>query len=158
PDRGKRTAPNQRRKLTGAAILVFRASAFLQAAPAAWPSVPAARIGRIDRGECRTDARWLELVRPGLAIASLGRGKGVGHPGSETPALLARSDIAPLRTDVDGTRGPERRPAMVGRRQEDRREGTARAGREDEAQAPPRYEAGRSPDRHQHGDQGRARG
>ena len=48
PDRGKRTAPNQRLKLTGAAILVFRASAFLQAAPTAWPSVPEA-ARRIDR-------------------------------------------------------------------------------------------------------------
>jgi hypothetical protein len=35
PDRAKRTAPNQRLKLTGAAMLVFRASTFLQAAPAA---------------------------------------------------------------------------------------------------------------------------
>jgi hypothetical protein len=34
PDWGKRTAPNQRLKPTGAAIRVFRASAFLQAAPA----------------------------------------------------------------------------------------------------------------------------
>ena len=33
---GVRTAPNQRLRLTGAAILVFRASTFLQAAPAAY--------------------------------------------------------------------------------------------------------------------------
>ena len=33
-----RQSPNQRLKLTGAAVLAFRASTSLQAAPAAWPS------------------------------------------------------------------------------------------------------------------------
>jgi beta-lactamase superfamily II metal-dependent hydrolase len=50
-----------------------------------------------------TDARWLELVRPELAVASVGRDNGYGHPGSETLALLARSGIPLLRTDRDGT-------------------------------------------------------
>jgi competence protein ComEC len=37
-----------------------------------------------------TDARWLELVRPELAVASVGRSNDFGHPGSQTLALLAR--------------------------------------------------------------------
>ena len=50
-----------------------------------------------------TDARWLELVRPELAVASVGKGNEYGHPGSQTLALLARSGIPLLRTDRDGT-------------------------------------------------------
>lgn len=50
-----------------------------------------------------TDARWLGLVRPGLAVASVGKGNEYGHPGSETLALLARDGIPLLRTDRDGT-------------------------------------------------------
>jgi beta-lactamase superfamily II metal-dependent hydrolase len=50
-----------------------------------------------------TDDRWLGLVRPKLAVASLGRGNEFGHPHSETLALLARWRIPLLRTDVDGT-------------------------------------------------------
>ena len=52
PDRGKRTA-NQRLKLTGAAILVFRASAFRSAVGPDRPKPP-----RINRLRCRrTDAQ-----------------------------------------------------------------------------------------------------
>jgi competence protein ComEC len=50
-----------------------------------------------------TDARWLELVRPELPIASVGARNDYGHPGSETLALLARSRIPLLRTDRDGS-------------------------------------------------------
>jgi competence ComEA-like helix-hairpin-helix protein len=50
-----------------------------------------------------TDARWLELVRPELAIASVGQGNDYGHPGSGTLALLARLRIPLLRTDRDGS-------------------------------------------------------
>lgn len=50
-----------------------------------------------------TDARWLEIVRPRVAVASLGRGNEFGHPHPETLALLERRDIPLLRTDVDGT-------------------------------------------------------
>jgi competence ComEA-like helix-hairpin-helix protein len=50
-----------------------------------------------------TDDQWLGLVRPKLAVASLGRGNEFGHPHSETLALLARWRIPLLRTDVDGT-------------------------------------------------------
>src|SRR5262249_46341829 len=50
-----------------------------------------------------TDARWLELVRPELAVASVGAGDEYGHPGSHTLASLARSGIPLLRTDRDGT-------------------------------------------------------
>jgi beta-lactamase superfamily II metal-dependent hydrolase len=50
-----------------------------------------------------TDARWLGLVRPELAVACVGRDNEYGHPGSATLALLARSDIPLLRTDRDGS-------------------------------------------------------
>lgn len=66
-----------------------------------------------------TDARWLGLVRPELAVASVGRGNEYGHPGSETLALLGRSGIPLLRTDRDGTIAVEsdgRRWRVVGDR------------------------------------------
>lgn len=66
-----------------------------------------------------TDARWLGLVRPELAVASVGMGNEFGHPGSETIALLARSGIPMLRTDRDGTvlvESDGRRWWVVGRR------------------------------------------
>jgi competence protein ComEC len=50
-----------------------------------------------------TDARGLDLVRPELAVASVGKGNDYGHPGPETLALLERSRIPLLRTDRDGT-------------------------------------------------------
>jgi hypothetical protein len=50
-----------------------------------------------------TDARWLGLVRPELAVASVGQGNKYGHPGARTLALLGRSGIPILRTDQDGT-------------------------------------------------------
>ena len=50
-----------------------------------------------------TDARWLGLVRPRLAVASLGAGNEYGHPHPETLSLLARYEIPLLRTDRDGT-------------------------------------------------------
>jgi beta-lactamase superfamily II metal-dependent hydrolase len=50
-----------------------------------------------------TDDQWLGVVRPKLAVASLGRGNEFGHPHSETLALLTRWRIPLLRTDVDGT-------------------------------------------------------
>jgi competence ComEA-like helix-hairpin-helix protein len=60
-----------------------------------------------DRGEGRcgngTDALWLEIVHPRLAVASLGRGNEYGHPHAQTLALLARRDIPLLRTDQDGS-------------------------------------------------------
>jgi competence protein ComEC len=65
-----------------------------------------------------TDARWLDLVRPELAVASVGKGNSFGHPGSETLALLARSEIPLLRTDRDGTivvESDRRRWRVVGR-------------------------------------------
>ena len=65
-----------------------------------------------------TDARWLELVRPELAVASVGKGNEYGHPGSQTLALLARSGIPLLRTDRDGSIVVEsdgRRWRVVGR-------------------------------------------
>jgi competence protein ComEC len=50
-----------------------------------------------------TDARWLQVVRPELAVASLGRNNDYGHPHSETVSLLRREGIPFLRTDQLGT-------------------------------------------------------
>jgi competence ComEA-like helix-hairpin-helix protein len=50
-----------------------------------------------------TDARWLGLVRPELAVASVGRGNEYGHPHSRTIALLERMGIPLMRTDRDGS-------------------------------------------------------
>jgi competence protein ComEC len=50
-----------------------------------------------------TDARWLDLVSPRLAVASLGRDNEFGHPHPQTLALLERRGIPLLRTDRDGT-------------------------------------------------------
>lgn len=49
------------------------------------------------------DARWLERVRPELAIASVGRGNSYGHPHPETLSLLKRENVPLLRTDLFGT-------------------------------------------------------
>src|SRR5262249_27933836 len=50
-----------------------------------------------------TDARWLALVKPRLAVVSLGANNVFGHPHPQTLALLARRGIPLLRTDRDGT-------------------------------------------------------
>ena len=50
-----------------------------------------------------TDVRWLDLVRPELAVASVGATNDFGHPSSQTIALLERLGIPLLRTDRDGT-------------------------------------------------------
>jgi beta-lactamase superfamily II metal-dependent hydrolase len=50
-----------------------------------------------------TDARWLDLARPEMAVASLGAGNDYGHPHAETLSLLQRKKIPLLRTDLDGT-------------------------------------------------------
>jgi beta-lactamase superfamily II metal-dependent hydrolase len=50
-----------------------------------------------------TDQRWLDLVQPEVAIASLGVGNEYGHPHSETLSLLRRNEIPLLRTDQRGT-------------------------------------------------------
>jgi competence protein ComEC len=50
-----------------------------------------------------TNAAWLDLVRPKLAVASLGAGNSFGHPHAQTLALLARRGIPLLRTDEAGT-------------------------------------------------------
>jgi len=50
-----------------------------------------------------TDARWLGLVRPRLAVASLGRGNEFGHPHPQTLMLLDQYQIPLLHTDRDGT-------------------------------------------------------
>lgn len=50
-----------------------------------------------------TDSRWLNLVHPELAVASMGRSNEFGHPHSETVSLLRRSGVPFLRTDQLGT-------------------------------------------------------
>ena len=50
-----------------------------------------------------TDTRWLQTVRPELAVASMGRNNDYGHPHSETVSLLRRTGIPMLRTDQLGT-------------------------------------------------------
>jgi competence protein ComEC len=50
-----------------------------------------------------TDAHWLQIVRPELAVASMGKDNEFGHPHSETVSLLRRSRIPFLRTDQLGT-------------------------------------------------------
>ena len=50
-----------------------------------------------------TDARWLQTVRPELAVASLGKNNEYGHPHSETISLLRRAGLPLLRTDQLGT-------------------------------------------------------
>jgi beta-lactamase superfamily II metal-dependent hydrolase len=50
-----------------------------------------------------TDARWLDLSRPELAVASLGATNDYGHPHAQTLSLLERRRIPLLRTDLDGT-------------------------------------------------------
>ena len=43
------------------------------------------------------------MVKPELAVASVGKGNDYGHPSPQTLALLARLGIPLLRTDRDGT-------------------------------------------------------
>ena len=50
-----------------------------------------------------TDARWLSLVKPRLALISVGEGNEYGHPHPQTLALVSRMRIPVLRTDQDGT-------------------------------------------------------
>jgi beta-lactamase superfamily II metal-dependent hydrolase len=50
-----------------------------------------------------TDQQLLQLVKPELAVASLGKDNSYGHPHSETLALLKRNRIPLLRTDQVGT-------------------------------------------------------
>lgn len=50
-----------------------------------------------------TDAGWLDVVRPRVAVASLASGNSYGHPHRETLQLLAEYGIPLLRTDQRGT-------------------------------------------------------
>jgi beta-lactamase superfamily II metal-dependent hydrolase len=50
-----------------------------------------------------TDERWLDLVRPKVAVASLGKDNDFHHPHPETVELLNQHQIPLLRTDRDGT-------------------------------------------------------
>ena len=50
-----------------------------------------------------TNARWLDLVRPRLAVASVGTGNDYGHPHRETLELLSSYRIPLRRTDQVGT-------------------------------------------------------
>jgi beta-lactamase superfamily II metal-dependent hydrolase len=50
-----------------------------------------------------TDARWLQTVRPALAVASLGEHNDYGHPHAETVSLFRRTGIPFMRTDQLGS-------------------------------------------------------
>src|SRR3954471_23596212 len=50
-----------------------------------------------------TDSRWLSLVKPRLAVISVGASNDYGHPNPQTLTLLSRARIPFLRTDQDGT-------------------------------------------------------
>jgi len=50
-----------------------------------------------------TDARWLRVVRPQLAVASVGQENGYAHSHPQTLGLLDQRRIPLLRTDVNGT-------------------------------------------------------
>ena len=50
-----------------------------------------------------TDAGWLDLTRPKLAVASLSADNDFGHPHPETVRLLEAAGIPFLRTDRDGS-------------------------------------------------------
>lgn len=50
-----------------------------------------------------TDARWLERIRPELAVCSCGEGNDYGHPHSETLQLLQQHKVPLKRTDLVGT-------------------------------------------------------
>src|SRR5262245_13192798 len=50
-----------------------------------------------------TDSAWLRLVRPRLAVISVGASNSYGHPSPETIALVERAGIPLMRTDRDGS-------------------------------------------------------
>ena len=50
-----------------------------------------------------TDAAWLDLTRPKLAVASMGQNNEFGHPHPETLRRLRAADIPLDRTDREGT-------------------------------------------------------
>ncbi|QEH34207.1 ComEC family competence protein [Aquisphaera giovannonii] len=50
-----------------------------------------------------TDQEWLDLIRPEIAVASVGEGNSYGHPHAEAVSLLRRNGIPLLRTDQRGT-------------------------------------------------------
>jgi len=50
-----------------------------------------------------TDQRWLDVVQPEIAVASLAQDNSFGHPHSETISLLRTNEIPFLRTDQRGT-------------------------------------------------------
>ena len=50
-----------------------------------------------------TNARWLDVIKPEIAVASLGAGNDYGHPHKETLELLKRYNLSLLRTDQRGT-------------------------------------------------------
>jgi beta-lactamase superfamily II metal-dependent hydrolase len=50
-----------------------------------------------------TDQGWLDIIKPRVAVASLGTGNTYGHPHSEVVELLEANRIPFLRTDKSGT-------------------------------------------------------
>lgn len=50
-----------------------------------------------------TSDAWLSVVKPEVALISLGAGNRYGHPGAETLARLQRAGVRIHRTDLEGT-------------------------------------------------------
>lgn len=50
-----------------------------------------------------TNARWLDVTQPEIAVASLGKDNDYGHPHKETLDLLKKYNLTLLRTDQRGT-------------------------------------------------------
>ncbi len=50
-----------------------------------------------------TNAQWLDITQPEIAVASLGTGNDYGHPHKETLDLLKKYNLTLLRTDQRGT-------------------------------------------------------
>ena len=50
-----------------------------------------------------TSERWLDQLRPRVAVVSVGRTNRYGHPAPGVMARLGRRDIDVYRTDRDGT-------------------------------------------------------
>ena len=101
-------------------------------------------------------ARWLEMVRPEMAVANVCRGNTFGHPGSETLALLARHGIPLIWTDRDGTVVVESDGrGWRGRGSPDRGERASRGEGPREAMTRHRCEDGREAAQRQHRHGGR---
>ena len=75
---------------------------WLKKCPDAFRDIPVIKLAH-HGSRNGTNAQWLDLVKPELAVASLGSGNDYGHPHRETVELLKKYKIPFLRTDQRGT-------------------------------------------------------